>query len=167
MTGVNRGIGYAIAKGLKKQGHRVFIGVRDTIKGSKAAQELGVEFVELDMAKPATFPNIIKQTGGIDILVNNAGILLQGSMLDDPQDFETSMAIMVHGPYHLIRLCEPHMRNQNWGRIINLTSSWGAFEEGLQGPNAYGVAKASLNALSKALVRDLPSGVQINAMCPG
>ena len=43
----------------------------------------------------------------------------------------------------------------------------GAHAEGLEGPGAYGIAKAALNALTRALVRDLPPGVKINAACPG
>ena len=61
----------------------------------------------------------------------------------------------------------PHWRDTGWGRIVNLSSGWGSFAEGLEGPGAYGIAKAALNALTRALPRDLPPGVKINAVCPG
>ncbi len=50
---------------------------------------------------------------------------------------------------------------------MNNSNGWGSFAEGLGGPNAYGIAKAALNAQTKALVRDLPAHVKINALCPG
>ena len=59
------------------------------------------------------------------------------------------------------------MRERGWGRIVNVSSDWGSFHEGLEGPNAYGVAKAALNALTLALSRQLPPEIKINAMCPG
>ena len=74
---------------------------------------------------------------------------------------------MVHAPLDLIRMNVPHWRDTGWGRIVNLSSGWGSFAEGLEGPGAYGIAKAALNALTRALPRDLPPGVKINAVCPG
>jgi NAD(P)-dependent dehydrogenase (short-subunit alcohol dehydrogenase family) len=74
---------------------------------------------------------------------------------------------MVAAPLDLVRLCVPRWRRSGWGRIVNLSSGWGAFAEGLGGPGAYGIAKAALNALTRALPRDLPPGVKVNACCPG
>ncbi|MEO0502957.1 MAG: SDR family NAD(P)-dependent oxidoreductase, partial [Pseudomonadota bacterium] len=104
--------------------------------------------------------------GDIDILINNAGILIEDSMITHPDGLHRSMQVMFHAPFALILLCLPHMARIG-GRIINLSSGWGAYSEGMQGPGGYGVAKAALNALSYALPRDLPAGVSINAMCPG
>ncbi|MEM7023050.1 MAG: SDR family NAD(P)-dependent oxidoreductase [Pseudomonadota bacterium] len=168
MTGGNRGIGRAIAAGLVAPDLRVVIGVRNFSEGRQVAHEIGAKAIHLDLEDPASINRAIDELGGkVDILINNAGVLLKGSMLAAPEQFRSSMDVMVHGPYQLIRLCAPHMAGQNWGRIVNLSSGWGSFAEGLGGPGAYGVAKASLNALTKALVRDLPSGVKTNAMCPG
>jgi NAD(P)-dependent dehydrogenase (short-subunit alcohol dehydrogenase family) len=100
-------------------------------------------------------------------LVNNAGILKDVSLLDKGSDFDEAMEVMVAAPLDLIRLNTPHWRRTGWGRIVNLSSSLGAHERGLQGPGAYSVAKASLNALTRVLVRDLPAGVKINTCDPG
>ncbi len=166
ITGANRGIGYAIAKGLRAD-HRVIIGARDPKAGRQAAQQLDCESVHLDLEDPDTFGPALTQIGGIDVLVNNAGVLIGTSMMDDPEGFETSMQVMLHGPYHLIGACRPHMEAAGWGRVVNVSSGWGAFSEGMEGPGAYGVAKAALNALTCALPRDLPDCIKINAMCPG
>ncbi|WP_224823314.1 SDR family NAD(P)-dependent oxidoreductase [Cognatishimia sp. MH4019] len=166
ITGGNRGIGRAIAEGLASD-HRVVIGVRDPEAGQTAAREMGCEAVPLDLTQPESFELALAEIGGVDVLVNNAGVLIDSNLINDPEGFETSMQVMVRAPYHLIRLCMPHMAQQGWGRIVNLSSGWGAFAEGLEGPGAYGLAKAALNALTHALPRDLPEGIKVNAMCPG
>ena len=88
-------------------------------------------------------------------------------MLDSPEHFAESMAVMVAGPYMLVNACAPAMKAAGYGRIVNVSSGWGSFAEGLGGPSAYGVAKAALNALTLALSRELPAPVKINATCPG
>ncbi|MBC6437505.1 MAG: SDR family NAD(P)-dependent oxidoreductase [Rhodobacteraceae bacterium] len=168
VTGGNRGIGRAITAGLVASGHRVVIGVRDISAGEVAARQIGAaRAVALDLQAPAGFSAVLADIGGVDVLVNNAGVLIETSMIEDPGGFHTSVQVMMLGPFQLIRGVVPHMRAQGWGRIVNVSSGWGSFAEGLAGPGAYGVAKAGLNALTKALVRDLPPGVKINAMCPG
>ncbi len=107
------------------------------------------------------------QAGGFDILVNKAGVLDDVSLLSPRSDFADAMEVMVQAPLDLIRLNLPHWRETGWGRIVNLSSGLGAHAEGLGGPGAYGVAKAALNALTRALPRDLPKGVKVNACCPG
>jgi NAD(P)-dependent dehydrogenase (short-subunit alcohol dehydrogenase family) len=167
VTGGNRGIGRAIAEGLVARGHRVVIGVRDLEAGRAVADEIGAQAVRLDVARLDGLAASVEKIGGVDVLVNNAGVLIDTNMLEDPGAFHMSVDVMFRGPYELIRAVVPHMRTRGWGRIVNVSSGWGSFGEGLEGPGAYGVAKAALNALTKALVRDLPEGVKINAADPG
>ncbi|MSU89807.1 SDR family NAD(P)-dependent oxidoreductase [Rhodobacteraceae bacterium 2CG4] len=167
VTGGNRGIGRAIAAGLAAQGLDVVIGARDPQAGQVAADALGVRAVHLDLTHIESVRDAVAAEGGFDIVVNNAGVLDGGGLLADPGPYQTAMQVMVHGPYHLIRANVAHMRGQGWGRIVNLSSGWGAFSEGLDGPGAYAVAKASLNALTLALSHELPDTIKINAMCPG
>ena len=167
VSGGNRGSGYAIAQGLRDRGVDVVIGARDAQAGASAAQTLGCASVHLDLEAPDTFAPAIAAAGDIDILINNAGILIEDSMITHPEGLRRSMQVMFHAPFELTLLCLPHMTRAGQGRIINLSSGWGAYSEGMEGPGGYGVAKAALNALSYALPRDLPTGVSINAMCPG
>lgn len=167
VTGANRGIGLAIARGLADAGHTVLIGARDGQAGQKAADQVGGIPLQLDVSDKTSIARAVEAAGPVDILVNNAGILGSGSVLKDPQDFEDSMQVMVHGPYHLMRLLTPQMIDQGFGRIVNVTSGWGAFSDGVEGPGAYGVAKAALNALTVSAARALPTSVKVNAMCPG
>ncbi len=167
VTGANRGIGLAIAEGLVRLGHDVTVGAREPEAGRAAAGRLGCRWAHVDLQDPETYFAAVTAAGGFDVLVNNAGILNDRSLLAGDSDFAEAMEVMVAAPLDLIRLCVPHWRETGWGRIVNLSSGWGSFAGGLGGPGAYGVAKAALNALTKALPRDLPRGVKINAMCPG
>ena len=167
VTGANRGIGRAIAAGLKDRGVRVTLSARNEDEGRAAAAELGLAFARIDLLDPDTSFDAVTGAGGFDILVNNAGILGHASLLSPRSDFDAAMEVMVAAPLDLIRLNLPHWRSTGWGRIVNLSSGWGAHAQGLAGPGAYGVAKAALNALTRALVRDLPPGVKINACDPG
>ena len=165
VTGGNRGIGRAIAAALAAEGFDVVIGARDVEAGREAAEAIGCRWVELDLQRPEDLAGAVESCGEIEVLVNNAGLLREVPMLDDPAGFAASMQVMVHGPYELIRLTVPGMARR--GRIVNLSSGYGAFAQGLSGPGSYGVAKASLNALTLALSQQLPASVKINAMDPG
>ncbi len=167
VTGANRGIGFAIAKGLQDRGLEVLIGARNLEAGKQAATKLNATALEIDIADPKSIADAVQQAGQIDVLVNNAGVLGSGRVLDDPEDFADSMAVMVHGPYWLMHHLAPRMVSQGYGRIVNVSSGWGAFSDGVAGPAAYGVAKAALNALTVATARTLPGTVKVNAMCPG
>ena len=163
VTGGNRGIGLEIARGLVAQGMEVQIGVRDIDAGRIAAQQIGAEAVELDLSNPAH----VDRPRDVTVLVNNAGLLFEGSIFDNPEQFSATMDVSIHGPYALIRACLPAMLSKGYGRIVNVSSGWGSFTEGLGGGGAYGVGKAAMNALTVIADRDTPDSVKINAMCPG
>ena len=167
VTGANRGIGLAIAKGLVEYGMEVLVGSRDIAAGDKVASQIGATPVQLDVGDSESIASAVDRAGNIDVLINNAGVLGSGGVFNDSEDFETSIAVMVHGPYLLMRNLTPHMMKQGYGRIVNVSSGWGAFSEGLAGPGAYAVAKAALNALTLSAARTLPNAVKVNAMCPG
>lgn len=167
ITGGNRGIGRAIAEGLVARGHDVVIGVRDGDQGAKVAGDIGASHLVMDLDRPDTLADALDGITGFDILVNNAGVLYDRPMFDHPQDFASSMAVMLHSPYELIRLLSPRMTAAGRGWIVNISSNWGSFSQGLGGGGAYGVAKAALNGLTVIAARDLPHFVKVNAMCPG
>ena len=166
VTGGNRGIGYAIAEGLIARGHRVVIGCRDEAAGEEAADALGADLFVMDLEEPESFLPLL-QGEPFDILVNNAGVLPEGSLFENAEGYFESMQVMVNAPFLLIRALAPGMAVRGWGRIVNVSSGWGSFAQGMGGPNAYGIAKAALNALTCVLPRDLPETVKVNAMDPG
>jgi NAD(P)-dependent dehydrogenase (short-subunit alcohol dehydrogenase family) len=177
VTGGNQGIGLALVKILAQQDETVvWMGVRDIHAGEAAAKEINnnrVKVLQLDvtsskdiaLAKERIFA---EEKRGIDILVNNAGVLLAGNVLNGrEEDVWLSLNINIMGAYHLIRSFVPDMIAQNYGRIVNVSSGWGSFAEGLGGPFAYSMSKAALNALTVMLSYELPSNVKVNAVSPG
>lgn len=167
VTGGNRGIGFAIAKGMSSKGCDVIVGSRDLGAGNDAASRICASAVQLDVARPESIAHAVTEMGHVDILINNAGILGSGGVLDDPEDFAASINVMVRGPFLLMHHLTPNMVKGGYGRIVNVSSGWGAFSDGVAGPGAYGVAKAALNALTVSAARTLPEYVKVNAMCPG
>lgn len=172
VTGANRGIGLAVAGGLADRGFDVLLGARDPSAGEKAVRELAkrgaaARLLKLDVADPASIEAAVERAGPVDVLVNNAGVLGSGPVLRDRDDFEESMATMVHGPYLLMHCLTPAMAERGFGRVVNVSSGWGSFADGVGGPGAYGIAKAALNALTVSAARTLPKAVKVNAMCPG
>lgn len=178
MTGANRGLGLAIARALAALGHAVYLGSRDAGAGAAAAaplraQGLDVTAVALDLARPETLEAAVDAIGAagrsVDALVNNAGVLEEKPLFDlTDAEIAESLAVHVTGPLRLARRVAPGMLARGYGRIVNLSSGWGSFAEGLGGPGFYGVTKAALNALTVRLAAELPAGaVKVNAMCPG
>lgn len=164
VTGGNRGIGRAIAEGLVLAGLDVTIGVRDVAPSRAVAGEIGADVVACDLAGP---DDALPDMSAFDVLVNNAGVLHDAPILSPEARFDEVMAVMLRGPYLLMQRAVPGMNARGYGRVVNMSSDWGSFSEGLEGPGAYGVAKAALNALTLAASRGAGAGVKINAMCPG
>jgi NAD(P)-dependent dehydrogenase (short-subunit alcohol dehydrogenase family) len=177
VTGGNRGIGLAIARRLAELGNSVLLGSRDRAAGESAAASLrrggaDVSAVHLDLVDVATIDAAVEGVGKsgrtIDVLVNNAGVLHEKPLLDlTDAELADSVAVHVTGPVRLVRALVPQMIARGYGRIVNVSSGWGSFAEGMGGPGAYGVTKAALNAMTIRLAKELPPSVKVNAMCPG
>lgn len=177
MTGANRGIGLAIARGLAGLGHFVYLAARDGAAGAAAAEELrraglDVEPLRLDLCDPDSIDGAVRQTLAagrtVEILVHNAGVLHEKPLLElSGDEIAESVAVHLTGPLRLTKLLAPGMMARGWGRIVNVSSGWGSFAEGMEGPGLYGVTKAALNALTVRLARELPACIKVNAMCPG
>lgn len=177
VTGANRGIGLAIARQLAELGNPVLLGCRDLDAGKEAAESLrrrGLEAdpVHIDLTDQSAIDAAMNAVHGsgrrVDVLVNNAGVLHETPVLE-LTDAEISESIAVHltGPLRLIRSLAPEMIRRKYGRIVNVSSGWGSFDEGMGGPGLYGVTKAAVNALTVRLAEEFPSAVKVNAMCPG
>jgi NAD(P)-dependent dehydrogenase (short-subunit alcohol dehydrogenase family) len=177
VTGGNRGIGLAIVERFAEEGYPVLLASRDPGLGAAESErlrksDLNVTSIALDVSKAESIDTALagfaKQRAPVGVLVNNAGILPDGPLLDMPWgDITDSFAVHALGPLRLVRGLAPTMAERGFGRIVNVSSGWGSFAEGLDGPGAYGVTKAALNALTVRLAKELPATVKINAMCPG
>lgn len=176
LTGAARGIGLAIAHGLVGCGCAVAI---QDIDGAVARDEAdkitkqGGRAIGLsgDISDLAIAPALVKETteklGGIDILINNGGVQLRKHWLtEDRESFDRTFHGNVLLPVLLAQLIEPRLRQQKWGRIINIGSiqQLGGNERML----SYAASKATLENMTKALARDFArDGVTVNLIAPG
>ena len=133
---------------------------------------LDISFLPLDVAQPESITSCVQalQSLGraVDVLINNAGVYPSGNLLSlDPDTLHSAFAINAFGPLLLAQALVPDMVRQNYGRVVNVSSGYGALADGLGGPAAYALSKAALNAWTIRLAHETPDSVKINAMCPG
>ena len=178
VTGSTSGIGLGIARSLAAAGANiVFNGFGDASEIAAVRQQVEKEFAVktsysgADMSKAAEIEAMMQQAasefGGIDILVNNAGIQYVSSIEDFPvEKWDAIIAINLTSAFHTTRLALPYMRQQNWGRIINLASVHGLVASAQK--SAYVAAKHGLVGFTKTTALETATtGVTCNAICPG
>jgi NAD(P)-dependent dehydrogenase (short-subunit alcohol dehydrogenase family) len=182
VTGANRGIGLEIARQLAQSGNRVILGARNIAQGEAAARVLSSNGAkafpaELDVTNEAAIEKLVHKIssddGRLDILVNNAGILIDESDLPsetNPKTVRTTLETNLLGPWRLCQALIPLMKQNNYGRIVNVSSGAGALSEisgSLYAP-AYSISKTALNALTIMFASELRgSNILVNAVCPG
>jgi len=174
VTGGNRGIGRAVVQALAARGDwRVLMGCRNPGAVDSTGLPENVTPVALEVGDlerlDTDLEAALKAAGPIDVLVNNAGILdMDGCFGLTAQRLQAHLDVHLLGPFRLAQQLVPGMVRRGYGRVVNVSSGWGSFDSGLQGPPAYAVAKAALNALTVKLAAEVPpAAVKINAADPG
>jgi NAD(P)-dependent dehydrogenase (short-subunit alcohol dehydrogenase family) len=177
VTGASRGIGQVIAVALAEAGADVAIAARSQDGLAETARQvtaLGRKafVVPLDVTRPddvrAAVSEAIRLLGHLDIVVNNAG----GTNFIVPfldmriTGWEKVMRLNVDAVVYVCQAVGPHMRERGSGSVINIASVAGlAAAPGLM---PYGAAKAAVISVTKTLaVEWAPSGIRVNALCPG
>ncbi len=176
VTGGSRGLGRAAALSLAGEGVNVAICGRsretlDTTVGDLEALGVSSIGVIADVSDPASLDGlhneVVTSLGSIDILVNNAGGSGSTANIEDTSldDFKAIFDLNIFGSFRLMELVIPHMKQQAWGRIINIASIYGR-EYG--GKLSYMAAKAALIAATNHAGRSLAkTGVLVNSIAPG
>ncbi|MFD4985123.1 3-hydroxybutyrate dehydrogenase [Streptomyces sp. NPDC058372] len=169
VTGAAGGIGSACALALAGAGAAVRAVDRDTA-GLDALTEQAKGLPGTVLARPLDLRDLDtaeEAATGTDILVNNAGMQLVRPLHEFPPDaFHTVLTVMLEAPFRLIRGALPHMYDQGWGRIVNLSSVHGLRASPFK--SAYVAAKHGLEGLSKtAALEGAPHGVTSNCVNPG
>jgi 3-oxoacyl-[acyl-carrier protein] reductase len=175
VTGAARGIGAAVAAKLAADGLAVAVvdldesACKETVDGIVAAggKAIGVGADVSDAtAVQAAFDRTAAELGGPTVVVNNAGVLRDNliyKMTD--ADWDTVMNVHLRGAFLCSRAGQKFMVEQNWGRIVNLSSTSAL---GNRGQSNYSAAKAGLQGLTKTLAIELGRyNVTANAIAPG
>ena len=171
VTGAASGIGLAIAKRLSQDNLNIVIADIDKIQGVKVAEELKGLFVQSDLSEATACQALIKETvehfGGVDILINNAGFQQVSPIEHFPENkWEQMIALMLSAPFRLTKYAWPHMKEKNWGRVVNIASVHGLVASPYKA--AYISAKHGLLGLTKtAALEGGEFGITVNALCPG
>jgi short-subunit dehydrogenase len=170
ITGASAGMGKEFAKQLLRDGHMVYGAARRLDKMSDLSQ-LGVKTMQMDVTDDASMvqgvDNIVRTEGRIDILINNAGFGSYGAIEDvSMTEARYQLEVNVIGAARLIQLVLPHMRRQQHGKIINITSIGGKMALPFGG--WYHASKFALEALSDSLRSEVaPFGIDVVVIEPG
>jgi NAD(P)-dependent dehydrogenase (short-subunit alcohol dehydrogenase family) len=175
VTGANRGIGREVVRQLAARGDTVLLGSRDAAKGERAAAELGVEAVHLDVTDRATIDAVAADVGAhhgrLDVLVNNAGVDYDTWQTAAAPDFAVvreALDTNLLGAWQTTVAFLALLRRSAHGRIVNVSSESGSLAVMGAGTPAYSVSKAALNALTRVLADELRRDrILVNAVCPG
>lgn len=176
ITGGTAGIGRGIAEAFLAEGANVALMARNSEKGAKVVAEMGVGeralFIAGDVMEQDQVEGFIDQTvqhfGAIDILVNNAGGAGDLAPLVDLTDeaFDMAMKWNIYSSFWATRRALKPMIAQQWGRVINISSTEGKMGKPTFAP--YTIAKHGINGMTKAVAQEVgTSGVTVNAICPG
>jgi len=176
VTGAARGIGFATAEELARQGYAALIADLDAAQAERAAADLKnkglrASAVQVDVADRASVEGMVEQVlaqfGRIDVLVNNAGIAGRAAPLTEvtEDDWDTMMAVDLKSIYLCCKAVLPGMLERKSGAIINVASIAG--KEGNPNMIPYSTAKAGVIGFTKALGKEVAQqGVRVNAVAP-
>ncbi|WP_368071568.1 SDR family oxidoreductase [Nitriliruptor sp.] len=184
VTGAGGGLGRSHALLLASRGAKVVVndlgGSRDgSGAGSEMADQVVQEIVAAGGEAVANYDSVAEWEGGesivqsaidafgrVDILVNNAGILRDVSFAKmEPAQLDLVLKVHLYGGFHVTKAAWPHMREANYGRIINTTSGSGLY--GNFGQSNYSAAKLGLVGLTRTLaIEGQKYGITANVIAP-
>lgn len=174
ITGASRGFGAAAARECAARGNLVAATMRNPDRDGEAVREGFEERIAsfaLDVTDPASIAAAVEAVGErfgrIDVLVNNAGYGLYGPLEDLSEDeCRRQLDTNLLGQWRMLQAVLPGMREQGWGKVVNVSSLSGQVPRATRG--MYAAAKHALEAMSEALADEVaPFGVQVAIVQPG
>lgn len=164
VSGAASGIGAAIAQGLVDEGASV-VGLDLHASGS------GIPILDCDVADAVSVSSAVEEVvgrhGRVDIVINAAGIWRPGSVVEaSVDDWDTTMAVNLRGPFLVSRAAVPSMAAQGRGAIVHVGSISGMV--GDTDNVAYVASKGAVIAMTRAMALDhAADGIRVNCICPG
>ena len=178
ITGGASGIGKEIAESFAKVGADIVVNYHSRLEEAMDLQEsiekkykVKVEIVKADVTDEQQVKELVsfslEKMGKIDILVNSAGILKQYPFVDLPiETWDKTIEVNLRGPFLMIKAVLPHMIENKFGRIINISSQLGQIG-GVELAH-YTASKAGMIAMTKSLAREVGvHGITANCIAPG
>jgi len=178
VTGASRGIGRAIAIGMAKRGFDVAI--NDIERQKDALQEVAQEIeatgrraliVYADVSSKVDVEAMVKKTadafGRIDAIVNNAGILIASDVEHLKEEhWDSVLDVNAKGTFLVVQAVLPYMKQQKYGRIVNIASIGG--KHGAPEQAHYSASKAAVMGFTRVLAQEVGTyGITANCICPG
>lgn len=180
VTGASSGLGKDAALAYAKEGVSVCVLARRVEKIESLAKEiesLGVESIALkcdvtnEEEVKASVETIVNKFGRIDILLNNAGIAVRGGVdTISEEDWNKSMDTNVKGIYLVSKYIIPIMKNQNYGKVVNISSINALLADKAEVfiRHSYNASKAAVLGLSRGMAASYAQfGITVNSICPG
>ena len=188
VTGANKGIGLAIARGLAQAGMTVWLGARDRVRGKAAVQRLQAEgldvrLLEIDVADDDSVRRAAETVGSeieaLDVLVNNAGIIIDPAAPPSQArmaDVKATHEVNLFGPIRVTQAFIPLLKAAGQARVVMMGSGVGSLTLITDPASiystvnllAYTSSKVALNAVTVSFAKELaPFGIQVNAVEPG
>lgn len=177
VTGASKGIGKEISKELAKKGNTIIANYNKSEKEIKELQQelekqnIKIDIYKADVSKREEATNLVKYTiqkyGKIDVLINNAGIsqIKEFTQITD-EDWNNMINTNLNSVFYMSQESCHNMIHNKKGCIINISSIWGI--TGASCEVHYSVSKAGVDALTKALAKELgPSNIRVNSIAPG
>ena len=170
VTGASSGIGAMTARELSKAGFTVYAAARRVNKMEELKRD-GIHPVSLDLTNEESIvkcvETILQETGRIDVLVNNAGYGSYGAIEDVPMDeARRQFDVNLFGMARLIQLVTPGMRENHYGKIVNISSMGGKIWTKFGG--WYHATKFAAEGFSDCLRMELaPFGIDVVVVEPG
>lgn len=176
VTGGNRGIGFALTRGLAEAGAAVAFASRNGEANQAARQTLadaGLDTVALVGDVTTSAVDVVQQAvealGGLDIVVNNAGICYHRPALEVPDsEWDDVFDLNVKALWQVSREAARHFKDNGGGAIVNIGSISAIIVNRPQWQPAYNASKAAVHQLTKSLAAEwAPYGIRVNALAPG
>lgn len=174
ITGASRGIGAAMARFFAENGYHTIITCANSETALMALkQEIETDYKVpcdayiCDMGDYTAVEQLFAKLPDLDVLINNAGISYFGLLSDmSVEEWHRMISVNLNACFYTCKLAIPAMVRKQAGRILNISSIWGNVGASLEA--AYSTTKGGINALTKALAKELaPSNIQVNALAPG
>lgn len=174
ITGASRGIGRAIAEALAEEGYHLYLTCRHsetelTQLSCLLSETFHIQCTPIlaDMGNPQDVEQVFSQIDELTVLVNNAGVSHVGLLHEmSTEQWQSLMNVNLNALFYTCRLAIPLMLKRHSGKILNISSVWGNVGASME--VAYSASKGGVNALTKALAKELaPSGIQVNAIACG